>query len=54
MDVRAALAGKSAVLGRITTGIVPQEFAISPDNKTILVSDYGRMAIMAIDVDPLP
>lgn len=54
VDVRAALAGKPAVLGRIPTGIFPREFAISPDHKTILVSDYGSKAIMAIDVDTLP
>jgi DNA-binding beta-propeller fold protein YncE len=54
VDIRAALSGQSAVLGRIPTGIFPREFAISPDNKTILVSDYGSKVIMAIDVATLP
>jgi DNA-binding beta-propeller fold protein YncE len=54
VDVRAALSRKSAVLGRIPTGIFPREFAISPDNKIIVVSDYESKVIMVIDVVILP
>ncbi|KAK3064084.1 hypothetical protein LTS18_010245 [Coniosporium uncinatum] len=47
-------AGKLAVVGEIPTGMFSREFARSPDNKTILVSDYGSREVQAIDVSRLP
>lgn len=54
VDVGAALNGKEAVLGRIPTGMFPRQFAFSPDNSTILVSDYLSKEIQAVDVSTLP
>jgi hypothetical protein len=54
VDVRAALDGEEAVLGQIPTGLFPREFAISPDGRTILVSDYGSKGIQAVNVATLP
>ena len=50
VDVHAALRGEQAVVGRIPTGQFPRELAISPNSRTILVSDYGSEEIQALDV----
>ncbi|TVY73271.1 hypothetical protein LSUE1_G006679 [Lachnellula suecica] len=34
----------------IPTGEFPREFAVSPDNKTLLVSQYGSQAIQVVDL----
>ena len=54
VDVDAALRGEKATLGQIPTGLFPREMAVSPDGKTVLVSDYGSSMIQAIDVSTLP
>lgn len=54
VDVDAAIRGEQANLGQIPTGLFPRELAISPDGKTVLVSDYGSLMIQAIDVSTLP
>ncbi|GAA1931752.1 YncE family protein [Streptantibioticus ferralitis] len=54
VDTQAALAGKPANLGRIQTGAFPREFALSPDGKTLLVSDYDSKQIQAIATTTLP
>ena len=54
VDVGAALRGEKATLGQIPTGLFPREMAVSPDGKTILVSDNGSSMVQAIDVSTLP
>lgn len=54
VDVNAAIRGEQANLGQIATGLFPRELAVSPDGKTVLVSDYGSSMIQAIDVSTLP
>ncbi|MCJ1453212.1 hypothetical protein MMC28_003558 [Mycoblastus sanguinarius] len=54
VEVDAAIRGEQATLGQIPTGSFPREFAISPDGKTILVTDYGSSMIQAVDVSTLP
>ncbi|MFE3652859.1 YncE family protein [Streptomyces sp. NPDC059152] len=54
VDTRTALAGKPADLGRIQTGAFPREFTLSPDGKTLLVSDHDSHQIQAIDTATLP
>ena len=54
VDVDAALRGEQANLGQIPTGLFPRELALSPDGKTILVSDNGSLMIQVIDVSTLP
>lgn len=54
VDVDAALRGGKANLGQIPTGFFPRELAISPDGKTILLSDYGSSMIQVVDVSTLP
>ena len=54
VDVDAAIRGEQANLGQIPTGLFPRELAISPDGKTILVTDYGSAMIQAVDVSNLP
>jgi DNA-binding beta-propeller fold protein YncE len=54
VDVKAALRGEKALLGRIPTGRFPREIAISPDKRTILVSDYYTKQVQTIEVDSIP
>lgn len=54
IEVDAAIRGEQANLGQIPTGLFPREMAISPDGKTILVTDYGSSMIQAVDVSTLP
>ena len=54
VDVDAALRGGRANLGQIPTGLFPREMAVSPDGRTVLVSDYGSSMIQAVDVSTLP
>ena len=55
VDVDAALRGGGrATLGQIPTGSFPREIAVSPDGRTVLVSDYGSYMIQAVDVSTLP
>ena len=54
VDVHAALRGEKANLGQISTGLFPRELAVSPDGKTILVSDHDSLMVQAIDVSTLP
>ena len=54
VDVDAAVRGEKASLGQIPTGLFPRELAVSPDGKTVLVSDYGSSMIQAIEVSALP
>jgi DNA-binding beta-propeller fold protein YncE len=53
IDTAAALAGRPALLGVVPSGDLPRQFAVSPDGKTLLVtnSDSGQLeAINATDV----
>lgn len=52
VDVEAALGG-AQVFPRIPTGLFPREFAMSPDGKTLLVSEYQSKAIQAVDLTRL-
>jgi serine/threonine protein kinase/DNA-binding beta-propeller fold protein YncE len=54
VDTSAALAGKPALLGIINTGLVPREFAITPDGKTLLATNDDGHQVQAIDVSSLP
>ena len=54
IEVEAAIRGEQANLGQIPTGLFPRELAISPDGKTILVTDYGSSMVQAVDVSTLP
>jgi hypothetical protein len=38
---------------RIITGLFPREFALSPDGRTLLISDYGSGAVQAVNVSQL-
>ena len=42
VDVAAALAGKSAVLGLIPASQFPREMALEPDGQRLLVSNTPR------------
>jgi DNA-binding beta-propeller fold protein YncE len=49
-----ALAGQSALLGYVPSGMVPREFALEPDGKTLLVTNNGSHQLQAIRVADLP
>jgi secreted PhoX family phosphatase len=49
-----ALAGKSALLGFVPSGMVPRQFAVEPGGKTLLVTVEGSHQLQAIHVADLP
>jgi DNA-binding beta-propeller fold protein YncE len=52
VDVKAALEGKQG-FPRIATGLFPRELALSPDGKTLLVSDYDSKMVQAVNVSQI-
>jgi DNA-binding beta-propeller fold protein YncE len=52
VNVEAALKGEQG-FPRIPTGLFPREFALSPDGKTLLVSDYASGMVQAVNVSQL-
>jgi DNA-binding beta-propeller fold protein YncE len=54
VNVAAALAGKSALLGYIPSGALPREFATVPNGRYLLVSDNGSAQVQVVDVSKLP
>jgi len=53
VSVPAALAGRPAILGDLTTGLFPRDMAVSPDG-TLLVADYSAGRVQAIATAALP
>lgn len=49
VDAEAALKSKQG-FPRIPTGLFPREFALSPNGKTLLVSDYGSDVVQAVNI----
>jgi 6-phosphogluconolactonase (cycloisomerase 2 family) len=54
IDVSAALARKPALLGYITSGVLPREFGIVPGGRYLLVSDNGSAQVQVVDLSKLP
>ncbi|KAF8849344.1 hypothetical protein BDZ45DRAFT_752888 [Acephala macrosclerotiorum] len=52
VDAEAALKGKQG-FPRIPAGLFLREFALSPNGKTLLVSDYGSDVVQAVNVAQL-
>ncbi|KAI0377776.1 cytochrome cd1-nitrite reductase-like protein [Hypomontagnella monticulosa] len=52
VDVKVALRGKQG-FPRIPTGLFPREFGVSPDGKTLLVSQHLSKAIQSLDIAQL-
>jgi DNA-binding beta-propeller fold protein YncE len=52
VSVPAALAGRPAVAGDLTTGSFPRDMAVSPDG-TLLVSDYASGQVQAVNTAAL-
>jgi serine/threonine-protein kinase len=54
IDVDKALAGKSALVGTIKSGLAPRQFALEPNGKTLLVTNTGSGQVEAVNVGQLP
>jgi len=54
VDVRAALAGKPALLGYIASGQMPREFAVVPGGQYLLVADNNSSQVQWVDLTKLP
>jgi Protein kinase domain len=54
VNVAAALAGKSALLGYIPSGELPRELAVVPGGRVLLVSDNGSAQVQTVDLSKLP
>jgi hypothetical protein len=54
VDPKAALAGRPALIGSISTGAFPREMALAPGRRTLQVSDYGSNQLQTINLTTLP
>jgi DNA-binding beta-propeller fold protein YncE len=54
VDVRAALAGRPALLGMIPTGNFPREMTVVPNADTLLVTDYLSGQVQAVNLETVP
>jgi DNA-binding beta-propeller fold protein YncE len=54
VNVTTALAGGPAVVGEITAGHFPRQFASEPNGRTLLVTNYDSGQLEAVDVSALP
>ena len=54
VSTSAALNRGRALLGQISTGLLPREFSVAPDGKTALVTNNGSGQVQAIDLSTLP
>ncbi len=54
ISTSAALSGGKGLLGNIATGLVPREFALSPDGKTLLATNTDSGQVQALTVSSLP
>jgi hypothetical protein len=52
VSTSAALAGKPALLGQVSTGVLPRQFAI--EGNSLLVTDNGSGQLQAINMADLP
>lgn len=53
VNVAAALAGRPALAGHLSTGLFPRDMAVSPGG-TLLVSDFSSGDVQAVDTATLP
>ena len=54
IDVHKALAGEPAVLGIITSKVMPRQFALESNRKTLLVTSFGSKEVGAVNAGQLP
>ncbi len=54
ISTSAALRRRPALLGQISTGLLPREFGLAPDGKIALVANSGSGQVQAIDLSTLP
>ncbi len=54
VSTSAALSRRPALLGQISTGLLPREFGLAPDGKIVLVANSGSGQVQAIDLSTLP
>ncbi len=54
VDTHAALAGAHALLGVIPAGLFPREMAVSPDGRTLLVTNYSSQQVEVVSLTHLP
>jgi DNA-binding beta-propeller fold protein YncE len=47
-------AGEAAKVGSIPTGAFPREMALTPDGRTIFLTNFTSKTLQAIDVARLP
>ena len=54
VNTSAALDGKPALVGLIKSGLLPRQFALEPDGRTLLVTNSASRQLEAVDVTHLP
>jgi len=46
--------GKGAAIGTVQAGIFPRELSLSPDQRTLYVSNYGSQSLEIVDLSRMP
>ncbi len=54
VSTSAAMDGKPALVGLIKSGLLPRQFALEPDGRTLLVTNSSSRQVEAVDVSHLP
>lgn len=54
LDTKQALAGHTVILGIINVGAFPRELTLSPDGKSLYLTNYNSDTLNIIDVSKLP
>jgi hypothetical protein len=54
VDVAAALAGKSAVVGLIPAGLFPREMALESDGQRLLITNFASGQLEAVRIPTIP
>ena len=53
IDIAGGHRRKPVVLGRIPVGVFPRDIAVSPDGRTVVVSNFGSNSLTLLDVSKL-
>lgn len=54
IDAQRVTSGQAAVLGTVPAGIFPRELRVTPDQRTLLLTNFGSKNLAVLDVARLP
>ena len=54
IDAQNIRGGKAAVIGTVSAGVFPRELAVTSDQRTLLLTNFGSKSLAVIDIPRLP